>query len=354
MLSATDVETAFRLILGRPPENEAVVRAHQGIRDTDTLRRVLLESAEFSAGYARLVNGAGNGAGAPDPDHPLAGRPDRLKGTMDAAPAEPRVYDDQGILLPTNAVETDPSEADRARLWARVAETWAALGREAPHWSVLTHERFRPDALDANRAEFELSGEVEGLLIDAAMARFPDLDPSALDCLEIGCGVGRATRALARRFRSVVGVDISAAHLEVAERECRAAGAANLSFRQVSALTDYDRLPRTGVLYSRIVFQHNPPPVQVAMLAALFGRLEAGGVALFQLITHAKAYRYSAAEDLARRPGEMEMHVLPQRIVFRLMAAHGLAPVEVQEDFAGGLDSPFRSHLFLARKGSES
>lgn len=347
MLSPDDVETAFRLILGRPPESEAVIEGHRRVGDLARLRRVLLESPEFARAFAAIdaERAAAEAAGEPETE-----RPARLKGTMDARKAAPQVYDDQGILLEPNPVETALDPALRDRLWARVAESWAALGRSAPHWSVLTHERFRPEALDENREEFALSGRVEGMLVDAALARFPDLEPAGLHCLEIGCGVGRATRALAARFATVEGVDISAEHLAVAEAEFAAEGIANVTLTRVATVGDYAALAPADVFYSRIVLQHNPPPIQVAILEAAFAGLNPGGVALFQLVTHAKGYAYDPAADLARAPGEMEMHALPQPRVFALMATHGLAPVEVQEDFAGGLDSPYRSHLFLARK----
>lgn len=327
MLTEALVESAYRLILGRDPESAEVVAYHRKHPDEATLRRVLLESPEFAALFDQLG------------DAEL-----KLTSKRDVLPARPRV-------------EVEAQGTARADLWQRVARSWEEMGESAPHWSVLTFEQFRPENLEDNRAVFDDSAEIDGRLVDAALARFHGGPPIAgavktagdMVCLEIGCGVGRATRALARRFGRVVGVDISAAHLAVAGEELRRAGMANVELRHMRRIEDYAALPVFDFLYSRIVLQHNPPPVQAAILEAALSRLAPGGIALFQVVTHARDYVYSVEADLAAHGG-MEMHVLPQMTVFALLAAAGLVPVEVQEDDAAGDDDRFRSHLFLARK----
>jgi len=328
MLSPETVETAFRLILGRAPESQAVIAAHQGVKDEARLRLVLLQSPEFREKYAALAAGA-------ESAHADSG---------------PTVAAGQGILRPVARIETEAEGEARARLWSRVAAAWEALGQSAPHWSVLTHDRFRPESFEANRALFVESGAVEGMLVDAALARLGDRDPAGMTCIEIGCGVGRATRALAARFAHVTGVDVSPAHLAIAEADFAAEGIANARFLRVERPEDYAALPEADFFFSRIVLQHNPPPVQSAILRALFARLRAGGVALFQTVTDIAGYGYSVAGDLARTGAGMEMHALPQPVVFALMAEAGLAAVEVQEDVAAGDRERHRSHLFLARK----
>jgi hypothetical protein len=134
------------------------------------------------------------------------------------------------------------------------------------------------------------------------------------------------------------------------EADFAAEGVENARFRRVTAPADYAALPAHDFLFSRIVLQHNPPPVQCAMLSRLFARLAPGGAALFQLVTRIHGYAYALEADLARPDGGMEMHALPQEHVFALMAEAGLVPVEVQEDSAAGDRAIHRSHVFLARK----
>jgi len=53
-LSRQDVVDAFRLLLGREPESEQTVKAHQKERSMDDLRRILILSEEFADKYASI------------------------------------------------------------------------------------------------------------------------------------------------------------------------------------------------------------------------------------------------------------------------------------------------------------
>ena len=295
ILSEREVRDAFRLILGREPETPEVLAFHQRYESEAALRRTLLKSREFATQFAQIAaeDLTRRVAAAPavpsEEDH--AKHPDERPGTVPLMLA-------RGILPEMGPVETRAEGAEASRLWARVEESWRAMGETAAHWSVLTHDLFRPESLEENRAAFEATAEVEGVLVDAALERVGNPDPGAMRAVEIGCGVGRATRALGRRFAHVTGLDISASHLAVAERELAAAGIDNVTLRRVAAVEDYAGLEDYDFAFSRLVLQHNPPPVQCAILAQIFGGLASGGVALFQVVTYARHYRYGFAEDL--------------------------------------------------------
>ena len=324
MLARDTVEMAYRLILGREAESDAAVESHRGHPDLASLRRTFLLSREFRALHRRM--------------------------TAEADAEAPLGEVGQRHLLPPGEIETEAEGPAAARLWDRVAAAWAALGAEAPHWSVLTFDRYRPDRIAESAEEFALTGECEAMLVDAALARFPGLVAGRMHCLEIGCGVGRATRALARRFARVTGVDVSPAHLAVAADALAADGADHVALSRVEAIADYADLPRHDLMFTRLVLQHNPPPVQRAILERVLERLAPGGVALFQTVTHIEGYAYSLAADEAAGTTGMEMHAFPQAEIFALLARAGLALVEVQEDFAAGDRDSHRSHLFLAEK----
>jgi SAM-dependent methyltransferase len=81
-------------------------------------------------------------------------------------------------------------------------------------------------------------------------------DPRGGTCVEVGCGPGRMTGALAERFDRVVAVDVSPAMLEQARA---AVGAPNVSFLEVPG----DRLEgvksaSADVLVCYLVLQHLP------------------------------------------------------------------------------------------------
>ncbi|MEO0622952.1 MAG: methyltransferase domain-containing protein [Pseudomonadota bacterium] len=347
MLDERVVLDTFHAILGRKPESDAVLAFHRTYPSFEQLRSALLESHEFASLYAQIGGGTARGApalsGVENGDVKTSGHADSASGDADQALIE-------SILPRVCTVDVDAAGAERDALWDRVAAVWAKLGEDAAHWSVLTHDAFRPSNLEENRSAFVQSGELEGALVDAAMARVPDADMATMRCLEIGCGVGRATRALAQRFNSVTGVDISRPHLDIARKELDEAGHANVALHVATRIEDYAELAAGhDFLFSRLVLQHNPPPVQAAILAQVFEGMAPGAVLLFQVVTHGKGYTYRVANDGAVGKG-MEMHVLPQSAVFQLMAAARIVPIEVQDDFAAGRDGPFRSHLFLGRK----
>lgn len=57
-LTRADVIAAFRFILGREPESESVIEAHQRVGSAARLRAILLRSAEFADGYRAVATPA--------------------------------------------------------------------------------------------------------------------------------------------------------------------------------------------------------------------------------------------------------------------------------------------------------
>jgi len=92
---------------------------------------------------------------------------------------------------------------------------WNALGADDPLWAVLSEPtrkggRWEPD-------EFFATGVADvGLLRERAAQLGVALGGAR--ALDFGCGVGRLTRALARRFDEAVGIDVSERMLEHARR----------------------------------------------------------------------------------------------------------------------------------------
>ena len=91
--------------------------------------------------------------------------------------------------------------------------------------------------------------------------------------------------------------------------------------------------------FSRIVLQHNPPPVMAAVLRRVLSRLRAGGVAVFQVPTFRPNYRFRVQDYLALpRNEEIEMHVLPLAAVIRLAKEADCAVLEILDDNSAGGD----------------
>ena len=138
-------------------------------------------------------------------------------------------------------------------------------------WDALAAD---PDAYvgDPARGRSELQGMFERL----------GADPRGGTCVEVGCGPGRMTAALAERFDRVVAVDVSPA---MVERARASVVDPNVDFRVVSG----ERLDgvESGVadaLVCYLVLQHLPSRERVVAYLAEFARVLAeNGEAFVQL-----------------------------------------------------------------------
>ena len=287
---------AYRMMLGREPESEEVIGHAMRAPDVATLGRYFAASPEFGRWH-----GVGQHAAPP----------------LDALP---------------NEIETEASPADLERLTEHLARYWTQIGVDAPHWSVLTDERFRPERIGANLAAFYEGGAWDAALLDAALARIGRRVEEFAHAVDFGCGVGRITVHLARRFPRVTGLDISAPHLELAAAAVKEGGHGNVTLQRVTA-DNLMPVPRCDLWFSRIVLQHDPPPIAFDVLRRTFASLTPRGVALFQIPTWHEGYRFRIADYLAADPGAgMELHVVPQRAILELAHRSGLILRDIRED----------------------
>ena len=129
-------------------------------------------------------------------------------------------------------------------------------------------------------------------------------------------------------------------------------GVSNVTLRHVRTVDEMVNLERVDLVYSLIVLQHNPPPVIRLIVRAFLKALNPGGVAYLQVPTYRVGYRSSPGEYLeneAKKHVMMEMHVLPQRVIFTARE-ESCELVEVLEDGSTGLRFGKVSKTFLIRK----
>jgi SAM-dependent methyltransferase len=307
-----DVEWCYRNLLGRPPESDDVVRFHMTTQDFRGLVRAFAASAEFSH---RIP--------------PQALRP---------------------MPLPTQRIDVQVDARQLAAAIAKVKAAWTHMGQERPHHSVLTNDAFLPHNLPQTIDQFWASGEAEVAQVLAIMKAHGQ-SAAGKACVEYGCGVGRITGVLARQFEHYHAYDISAAHLAEARKRIDSLGLANVSLVQCADTFLADLEP-CDLFYSRIVFQHNPPPLMDALVRSSLKALKPGGLAIFQLPTYAVGYSFDFERWLkAGHTLDMEMHCLPQRYVFQAIADAGCVPLEIYEDGSVG-DPNFISNTFVVRRPS--
>jgi hypothetical protein len=79
--------------------------------------------------------------------------------------------------------------------------------------------------------------------------------------------------------------------------------------------------------------------------------LNRGGIAFFQVPTYRKDYSFRLSNYLKQTARhEMEMHVLPQHIVFNILAEENGKIIEVMEDELTGLRCGERSNTFVVKR----
>jgi SAM-dependent methyltransferase len=312
-VSPDDVRAAYRLILGRPPESEAAVALHQQHASIDALRIAFFSSEEFRC-QALLASS----------------------------------HQTVSLFAPPQVIETTADPAALRAMVAKTAAAWEAVGETAPYHSVLTSDEYRPERFVENEISFFESGKQDLALIFALLHRIGRPSEGFYRCLEFGCGVGRVTAQLAATFSEVLALDISRPHLRLAQGCLARLGYTNVTFLQV---TPENLHPDTGydLWFSRLVLQHNPPPVTLEILNRMFAGLAPGGVAILHVPTYHLGYYFKTADYLTDRlpPENMHMHVTPQRPILELAWRHGCCLLDVREE---PVPAEWLTNIFLFQK----
>jgi SAM-dependent methyltransferase len=315
-LSREQIVWAYRVLFDLDPENEkAVVDAHS-YGSMEGLRNAILASDEFRGRNSSPV-------------------------VMTERPPS--------ISPPLN-IELAADETTSAALLARVAAAWEALGEKCPHWSVLSADQFSPERIATTEPEFYRSGatDVAGLMATLVRA---GMDSGRFRTLfEFGCGVGRVTSHLAARFPRIEACDVSPSHIRLAEATIQAANIHNVTIVRAK-MPHFGMTEPFDLWFSRIVLQHNPPPIIKLILERALNLLTPCGAAVFQVPTYARGYRFRVAEYLTSsgKVAGIEMHVLPQSEIFAIAQSAGCIPVEVMEDDSVGVPG-WISSVFVFRK----
>jgi predicted O-methyltransferase YrrM len=162
-----------------------------------------------------------------------------------------------------------------------LAHNWDQLGQRDAMWSILTLPGTRGNRW--KQAAFFRTGdeEVQRLLRHLDELGVPPRTGRALD---FGCGIGRITQALARRFGSVDGVDIAPSMIVQARRLSRHSPGC---VYHVNDRPDLAIFPDRSfdLVYSIYVLQHMEPRYSRRYLEEFVRLLAPGGLAVFQLPT---------------------------------------------------------------------
>jgi SAM-dependent methyltransferase len=160
----------------------------------------------------------------------------------------------------------------------RLGWVWDHLARHNALGAILTKDG---ELADWNSHEFFATGRAD---IDRFMTTLSSIAPGAprTRALDFGCGVGRATRALAAHFDEVVGADVAPSMIEHARELNADCGGCRFVLNRAPHL---QRFPAGSfsVVYSRLVLQHVRPALVRRYVPELVRVLARGGVLMFQL-----------------------------------------------------------------------
>lgn len=272
------------------------------------------------------------------------------------------------MTTPTRTPRTTSPARAGERPLERYAADWEANARADACFAILSDPAQGDGAWDTEA--FLATGEEEIATFLAELDRRGIRPWRTRRALDFGCGIGRLTAALGRRFDEAVGVDVAPTMVERATA-LHAGTACSFVLNQRDDLAVFP----TGTFdlaYSNIVLQHLAPGLQRAYVTELVRVLAPGGIAAFQLPSRRTGARGALRRALPpavghrvrsllrppaslRRDGytiRMEMNCLPEAEVGRLVAAAGgvmeavLYTNAAEGDFGGRF-------VFLDRAGAE-
>jgi len=220
-----------------------------------------------------------------------------------------------------------------------IKDDWEALASRDALWSILTDSSRANGGWDLS--EFMATGEREIQTVLnhlEEIAHSPNYGGAALD---FGCGVGRLTQALVRRFSHCVGLDISQRMIDKAETYNQ--------YKHCSYLLhDGQELPFEedcfSFIYSNIVLQHLPADLALQSIQELVRVLAVDGVLVFGVQDRFAAPDLAARLTLLRnklrlrsrvqiamglKPHHMQMHCLPERVVREALGGAIIADVQL-------------------------
>lgn len=225
---------------------------------------------------------------------------------------------------------------------------WEAWGDKNPYYGVLIEEKYDISNIDQNKVDFFETGErfISGIMAEMDRRTGTLSYGSALD---FGCGVGRLTIPLAKRFRAVTGVDVSSGMLAEASKNIKVAGLQNVTLVKSMDLAEgpFD------LISTYIVMQHIPPKAGYDIIYKMAQRLSSDGCLFLHVSLNSRRSIKEAViyfvqqhmswlwslQNLLRGRGwgypTMQMNVYNIFTIAKILEMNGVEIVSVQPEYQG-------------------
>lgn len=238
-------------------------------------------------------------------------------------------------------------------------DNWDDLGRRDPMWAILSDpsrhgNRWTPE-------EFFATGEDHVAEYLSLLHRL-GVDPQAGRALDFGCGAGRLSHALARRFERVDGVDIAPSMIDLADRYNNQPDRLRFHVNKKADLRLFDN-DTFDLALSLIVFQHMDNNLKTGYLGEFIRVLRPGGLAVFTVPGRARLTASGMLRRLPNRllnpsrrrrygyPSVMEFYPMRRHRVEEAIVAAGAKVRAVVKDSLAG--PPWESWLYIVQKPNE-
>lgn len=224
---------------------------------------------------------------------------------------------------------------------------WEGFANSDPEWAILSCPGKKNNRW--NRKEFFHTGRTE---ISATIGFVNSLGLRILPhkALDFGCGIGRLTQALTEYFDQVVGVDISATMLELAEKYSKSEDQCRFVLCETGDLRIFPD-NTFDFIYSNITLQHNRPKHAEKYIREFCRILMIDGILVFQIpsepVKTLKGYimRWLATPFLQpvwnlyrriknRSRSVMEMHGIRKEKVIAILEDSGVTVRAIRDDNA--------------------
>ena len=233
----------------------------------------------------------------------------------------------------------------------RVIGQWHAMGETEPYWSNDPVDKYKLDQLVEDALQdFYQDGYVWMDTLSAFESRSQVKIKNGV-CVELGCGAGKYTEALAKRFQQVIAVDVSSGGLAVCAKRAKDLALHNVKTVLLTSVDDLASFGKIDFFVSLSTLQHNPPPVQRMLLDQVLSSLNPAGFCLFQTPDWIDGYTFSSKRYLQNAPEAMcDAHCLPKTVVLDILEENGMRLLDFAPDFT--LER-FGSYTFFAQKRDE-